>query len=87
MDGKEVKEYNIQEGLLFYKNRLCIPADPLRQQLILTLHYGGLAGHLGRDKVTDQLKSRFYWLRKLACSFCHRDQKLYGVSIVLQKVY
>lgn len=36
--GKEVKDYHIQDGFLFYKNRLCIPVNPLRQKLICSLH-------------------------------------------------
>lgn len=79
-DGVNVEGYNLQEGFLLYKNRLCIPLDPLRGQLVANLHAGGLAGHLGRDKVVAQLKDRLYWpkMRKEAEQFiqsCHTCQE------------
>lgn len=59
--------------------------DPLREQLIATLHYGGLARHLGRDKTTDQLKNRFYWpkIREQADEFvqaCRICQEVKGTK-------
>jgi len=39
-NGQSFQNFNIQEGYLMYKNRLCIPKDPLREQLIETLHSG-----------------------------------------------
>lgn len=48
--GGTTTGYNIQEGFLFNKNKLCIPIVSLRGHMIANLHANGLDRHLGRDK-------------------------------------
>ena len=42
--------YLVQDGFLFFKDRLCIPHRSLKEHLISKLHGEGLGGHLGRDR-------------------------------------
>ena len=50
-------------GLLYHSStRLAVPNDrPLRTRVMLECHDTPLAGHLGKDKTTEQVKRRFYW--------------------------
>jgi hypothetical protein len=43
-------EYQIQDGLLFKGNQLCIPDCSMRENLVREKHSGGLAGHFGHKK-------------------------------------
>jgi Integrase zinc binding domain len=54
------KEFMVNDGYLFYDNRLCIPNYSLRWQIIKEVHDGGLSGYFGRDKTDALLQDRFY---------------------------
>jgi hypothetical protein len=48
--------------MLFYRGRVCVPADEaLRTRILLECHDTPTGGHLGRDKTTLAVKQRFYW--------------------------
>ena len=40
-------DYLIQGGLLFKRNKLCIPKCSMRENIIKEKHSGGLSGHNG----------------------------------------
>lgn len=45
--------YHLQEGYLFYGNRLCISRSSLRDHLLYELHPSGVAGHYEHDKTFE----------------------------------
>jgi len=52
----------IQEGLLFKRNKLCIPKCSMSENLLKEKHNGGLVGHFWKDKTFAQLSAFFFWL-------------------------
>nr|GEU68788.1 hypothetical protein [Tanacetum cinerariifolium] len=53
--------YLVQDGFLFFKDRLCIPRGSFREHLLQELHGGGLDGHLSREKTIKLVKERYHW--------------------------
>lgn len=51
INRKLVVLYHIHQGFLFRGLQLCIPMHSLRELLIVEVHGGGLAAHVGRDKL------------------------------------
>src|ERR1700761_1154276 len=62
-EGKELpKQWTISDNLLYYKNRLYIPANEDLQTLIAKgCHDSQVAGHFGQDKTLDIITHDFYW--------------------------
>jgi len=58
------KQWSISEGLLYYKDRLCILDNEDLQTLITkTCHNSKIAGHFGQEKTLEIIKRDFYWKR------------------------
>jgi hypothetical protein len=55
-------KFTLVDGYLFYNNRLFLPRTFIREFVIIELHAGGIAGHLGRDKTIHLVEDQFYWL-------------------------
>ena len=56
------KQWTISDNLLYYKNRLYIPANEDLQTLITKgCHDSQVAGHFGQDKTLEIITSDFYW--------------------------
>ncbi|GJU40086.1 putative CCCH-type zinc finger family protein, partial [Tanacetum coccineum] len=53
--------YLVQDGFLFFKDRLCIPRGSLKDYLIQELHGGGLGGHFSRDKTIKLVEEHYHW--------------------------
>jgi len=51
----------ILQGLVFKRNKLCIPKFSMRDNLLQEKHSGGLAGHFGNDKTYAQLSNFYFW--------------------------
>ncbi|MGP0580467.1 integrase zinc binding domain-containing protein, partial [Paenibacillus peoriae] len=54
-------DYFFQDGYLFKGKQLCIPDNPMRENIIKELHSGGLRGDFGKDKTVDLVEDRYYW--------------------------
>ncbi|GJY78298.1 putative reverse transcriptase domain-containing protein [Tanacetum coccineum] len=73
------QDFSEHDGYLFKGACLCVPLSSLRDSIILKSHTGGLAGHLGRDKTLDLIRSQFYWPKMerdvsriiARCRVCH----------------
>ena len=55
-------DYTFQDGYVFIANKLCIPLSLVRDFLVWETHEGGLVGHFGQDKTTEEVECQFYWL-------------------------
>jgi len=61
--GKELpKQWSISDDLLYYKDRLFIPANEDLQTLIAKgCHESQVAGHFGQEKTLEIITRDFYW--------------------------
>ena len=61
-DGKET-EFTVNEnGVLYYKDRVCVPDDNgLRKAILEEAHSGSFAIHPGNTKMYQDLKMPFWW--------------------------
>ena len=57
-----VPELTIKDGILKFRNRLCVPKNPeLRKELLKESHDSMLTTHSGSTKMYWDLKSHFWW--------------------------
>ena len=62
VNRKHLEDYFQKDGLLFFKNRLCIPSN-LQTQILKEAHETPLTAHRGYHKMFAQLKQNFFWPR------------------------
>ena len=60
-EGRTWNKFIVNDGLVFYANKLCIPASSVRLLLLQEAHRGGLMGHFGVKKTEDILATHFFW--------------------------
>ena len=70
-NSRILEDYILKEGLLFFKNRLCIPSK-LRDQILKEAHESPLAAHPGYQKMFASLKEKLFWpkMKKDALEYC-----------------
>jgi hypothetical protein len=55
-------KYAYREGLMFYKNRLCLGDDPIiRAQVLSFVHCDPISGHSGYEGKMQMAKRDFFW--------------------------
>ena len=54
-------DYFLQNGLLLYANKLCIPQTSVRDFIIWEVHACELLGHFRRDKTIAHVEEQFFW--------------------------
>ena len=61
-NGKETEFIVNENGVLYYKDRVCVPDDDeLRKAILEEAHSGSFAIHPGSTKMYQDLKMSFWW--------------------------
>ena len=61
-NGKEIEFTVNEDGVLYYKDRVCVPDDnDLRKVILEEAHSGSFSIHLGSTKMYQDLKMSFWW--------------------------
>ena len=61
-NGKEIKFTVNEDGVLYYKDRVCVPDDnDLRKAILEEAHSGSFSMHPGSTKMYQDLKMSFWW--------------------------
>ena len=61
-NGKEIEFTVNEDGVLYYKDRVCVPDDnDLRKVILEEAHSGSFAIHPGSTKMYQDLKMSFWW--------------------------
>ena len=61
-NGKEIKFTVNEDGVLYYKDRVCLPDDnDLRKSILEEAHSGSFVIHPGSTKMYKDLKMSFWW--------------------------
>ena len=61
-DGKETEFEVKEDGVLYYKDQVCVPDDnDLRKAILEEAHSGSFTIHLGSTKMYQDLKMSFWW--------------------------
>ena len=71
-NGKEIEFTVNEDGVLYYKDRVCVPNDnDLRKAILEEAHSGSFAIHLDSTKMYQDLKMSFWWsgMKKDASKF------------------
>ena len=53
--------YKKQDGLLYFKDKICIPNGETRCKLLHDYHSTPIAGHLGKQKTYNRMKALYHW--------------------------
>ena len=91
-NGKEIEFIVNEDGVLYYKNRVCVPNDnDLRKAILEEAYSGSFAIHPGSTKMYQDLKMSFWWSgmkRDVSefvtkCLFCQRLKAEHKVPLGL----
>ena len=64
-NGKEIEFTINEDGVLYYKDRVCVPDDnDLRKAILEEAHIGSFAIHPGSTKMYQDFKMSFWWSGK-----------------------
>ena len=95
-NGKEIEFTVNEDGVLYYKDRVCVPDDnDLRKAILEEAHSGSFSIHPGSTKMYQDLKMSFWWSgmkRDISefvtkCLVCQRVKTEYQVpSGLLQSI-
>jgi len=56
------KHWELEDGLLYYKGRVCIPSkEELLTEITKGCHDSNIAGHFRQEKPIELIKSNFHW--------------------------
>ena len=56
------KNWELEDGLIYYKNRLFIPSnEELLTEIAKGCHDSKVAGHFGQEKTIELVTRKFYW--------------------------
>ena len=71
-NGKEIEFTVNEDGVLYYKDRVCVPNDnDLRKAIIEEAHSGSFAIHPCSTKMYQDLKMSFWWSKKRCIRVCN----------------
>ena len=60
--GKEIEFTAKEDGLLYYKDRVCVPNDDeLKKSILKEAHNGSFAMHPYSTKLYQDLKTSYWW--------------------------
>ena len=63
-NGKETEFTENEDGVLYYKDRVCVPDDnDLRKAILEEAHSGSFSIHPGSTKMYQDLKVSYWWSR------------------------
>ena len=61
-NGKEIEFIENEDGVLYYKDRVCVPDDnDLRKAILEEAHSGSFSIHPGSTKMYQDLKVLYWW--------------------------
>ena len=92
------EKLQIQDGLLYRKKMLWVPADTV-QRVVESEHDTKIAGHMGQDKTVELLRRNFWWPKMneriidfvRSCPKCQQNKasrhRPYGLSSPLELPY
>jgi hypothetical protein len=60
-EGRTWNKYMLHDGLLYYANKLCVPASSIHLLCLQVAHGSSLMGHFGVKKTEDVLAAHFFW--------------------------
>ncbi|XP_040947013.1 uncharacterized protein [Gossypium hirsutum] len=62
--GGEASSFELQDGnVLYFKGQLCVPTAELRDKIIRKAHSSLFTMHLGSNKMYQELRPFYWWLR------------------------
>ena len=56
-------EWSLENGLLYYRGKVCVPRTELHHWILILCHDSKLAGHPGRWKTLELVSRNYWWLQ------------------------